>query len=178
MPSFELMEFCRIVRQRSAENAKAMLALSDIPSQQVSVLRQELDSMFRVIWMTTRNDLERQRLAEVFTSDGRFLDPNGKRITDFCMANVARLHYGWVSRIYDFGCKFIHLTKAHDYVNRDPLSDITVAERNEIRTFFHVFHGAVLSENFTYMDVVPLIPSIFAKLQSNLKYELSKLEKS
>lgn len=176
MSSAAIQEFCRIVRERSSANEQAMTRLSDLPGHQVGILRQELDSMLRVIHLRLSDEITRDQIAQDFVAGRGFLKANGSRITDAEMLREARLHYGWVTRIYDFGCKFIHLSTAHDFESHDPLDDLRASDRSEIRSFFRDFHGADLAEGFSYRDVLPLIPSIFRKLKDNAAYELQCLE--
>ena len=57
--------FCRQIRSRTAEHRSAMLALSALPGQMVSVLRQELDSLVRVIFVLSQGDRAyRRQLVE------------------------------------------------------------------------------------------------------------------
>ena len=54
-----LEAFCRQIRLRSSDNKRAfqLLESGDIPSQMVAVLRQELDSMIRVIYLLSQSDM-------------------------------------------------------------------------------------------------------------------------
>ena len=176
MSTAAIQEFCRIVRERSSTNEQAMNRLFDFPGHQVGILRQELDSMLRVVYLRLCDEATRNEIAGRFVSGLGFLHRNGSRITDAEMLREARPHYGWVARIYDFGCRFIHLSTAHDFINHDPLDKLCTADREEIRTFFRDFHGALLAADFTYQDVLPLLPSIFKKLKDNAELELTDLE--
>ncbi len=67
--------FCKIIRQRSAENRQAIESMSvhlgGTLSPAFSVLRQELDSMVRVVFLLSIDDLcERRRLIRT-TLDGQ-----------------------------------------------------------------------------------------------------------
>lgn len=52
----EIDTFCRQVRARSAEHRQAVQALSALPGQMVSILRQEVDSLVRVVFLLSQDD--------------------------------------------------------------------------------------------------------------------------
>jgi hypothetical protein len=61
----KLEEFCKYITQRSNEHKKAVSRIRDLPGIVASILRQELDSMVRVIYLLSISDLtERNRLME------------------------------------------------------------------------------------------------------------------
>ncbi len=51
-------EFCNIIRKRSHEHALAMSRIEDLPSMMISILRQEIDSLVRVIYLYSLHDTE------------------------------------------------------------------------------------------------------------------------
>jgi len=63
-------QFCKIVRQRSLENKKAidLLSRTGITGQVMAVLRQELDSMVRVIFLLSQTIDERNHLISLTLS--------------------------------------------------------------------------------------------------------------
>jgi len=68
MTASTLEMFCRQIRQRSEENKKAFSILfhNDIIGNSVSILRQELDSMIRVIYLLSIDDIDyRNELIEL-----------------------------------------------------------------------------------------------------------------
>ena len=77
----DIKKFCELLRTRSAEHTKAMQRVNDLPSMMASILRQELDSMIRVIYLLSISDFdERKRLIKQ-TLDGKKwteLTRNGK----------------------------------------------------------------------------------------------------
>lgn len=61
----EVKKFCKILRKRSAEHSQAMVRLNDLQGMMASILRQELDSMVRAIFLLVISDLsERNRLIK------------------------------------------------------------------------------------------------------------------
>jgi hypothetical protein len=57
----EVQAFCRQVRARSVDNQRAMGAMRALPGQMISVLRQELDSLVRVVFLLSQADREYRR---------------------------------------------------------------------------------------------------------------------
>lgn len=153
-----------------------MNQLSRLPGHQVGILRQELDSMVRAIWLGHCNPAERHRLAEMFQQSGEFRQVSGGRITDAAMVALAGRLHGWTQRVYKFGCAFIHLSNAHDFQNRDPFVDLTDFDRREIIEHISNYHGLRLPESFGFHDLVPVLPQVFDKIRGNLECELSDLE--
>lgn len=153
-----------------------MNQLSGLPGHQVGVLRQELDSMVRAIWLGHCNASDKQRLAELFQQSGEFRKVSGGRITDTEMVSLAGSLYGWSQRVYKFGCAFIHLSNLHDYQNRDPFLDLSDLDRREIIEHISNYHSVRLNDDFSLDDLVPVLPRIFEKIRGNLECELADLE--
>src|SRR5580692_3874626 len=89
--------FCRQVRARSSEHSEAILAVRALPGQMVSILRQELDSMVRVIFLLSQKDMEyRKKLIEDAVTGKKWTHPNSRKaITDREMVNLANHLHGW-----------------------------------------------------------------------------------
>ena len=153
-----------------------MSQLAGLPGHQASVLRQELDSMVRAIWLQHCDDIERQRLIEVFLRDGEFRKQTGGRITDADMVVLSESLHNWTQRVYKFGCAFIHLSNLHDYRRRDPFLDLCEADRTEIIEHVSNYHFIRLSNDFGFNDLVHVFPQIFQKIRRNLECELERLE--
>jgi hypothetical protein len=128
--------FCRQIRSRSDEHRRAvgLMQLGGLPSQIISILRQELDSKIRVIYLLSIPDnLQRLKLIRA-TINGKAWThaDSGKKITDRDMVELANTLQGWTESVYRFGCSFIHLSNFHDYRDRDPMKSISVAEKEAI----------------------------------------------
>lgn len=99
---------CSILRKRSSEHATAISRILDLPGMMVSILRQELDSMVRAIYLLSKNDLsERERLIQQ-TLNGEVwtvLTVNGKhkKVTDREMVELSNQLQGWTLSVYKFG---------------------------------------------------------------------------
>src|SRR5262249_40018997 len=117
-----LETFCRQVRARSAEHREAIHLLHGrrLLSQVVAILRQELHSMVRVIFLLSIGDRPyRQQLIDG-SVNGEKWTVKGKKacITDREMVELAQTLQGWTQSVYKFGCAFIHLSSFHDYQHR------------------------------------------------------------
>jgi hypothetical protein len=115
--------FCRQVRARSAEHRRAMTAVQGIPGQMVSILRQELDSLVRVVFLLSQADRQyRSQLIEDSVAGRRWHRRNSRQhVTDREMVQLTDTLHGWTKSVYAFGCAFIHLSSFHDHHVRDPL---------------------------------------------------------
>jgi hypothetical protein len=172
--------FCRQVRARSNEHRLAMRLLhgNRLPGQAVSILRQELDSMVRVIFLLSVSDpIYRRQLVEASVSGDKWT-ANGKsaRITDKEMVDLAQNLHGWTESVYKFGCAFVHLSALHDYQDRDPLGMIPSEEKEAILKHMRYYHGIPSRADITAHDLIPYLPMVFDKVSTNLECYLQDLE--
>ena len=153
-------KFIEIVKTRSAENKKSIHLLFEngIIGNCISILRQELDSFIRVIYLGKLGDMnERQRLMGLTINGQEWneLTINGKlkKITDRDMVNFANVLFGYINYVYKFGCGFIHLSNNHDFQNENP------------------FENELTLENFK-----PYLLMVYEKVSSNMLYHLDELK--
>lgn len=176
--------FCRQVRVRSKENAAAvhLLYKHSILSQIISILRQELDSMVRVIYLLNISDATyREELIEASVNGKKWLEQGTKKpITDRQMVELADKLNGWTKSVYKFGCAFIHLSNLHDYQARDPIKAISTEEREDIVQHLEYYHGFSFNptkiDELRFDDIVPYLPRVFEKIASNLECYVKDLE--
>lgn len=171
---------CRQVRSRSKENEAAILALSGqhLVAPLVGLLRQELDSMIRVIYLLSITDeARREELIDACVMGKEWVHRNGKRITDAEMVRLANKLHGWSNSVYRFGCAFIHLSRFHDYLARDPYAALPPEEQSAILQHLRYYHGGPMSEKPSFQDIVPFLPNVFNKISSNLLCYIEKLER-
>lgn len=168
-----LQKFCRIVRARSSENKAAILALmeANLIGNAMSVLRQELDSMVRVIYLLSLSETERNKLIQKTLSGAKW------GITDRDMVNISNHCHGWTESVYKFGCAFIHLSQFHDYLSDDPFSKICPNEANDIKEHLHCYHGFPLNNEINAENLRPYLLRIFNKISGNLECYVENLEK-
>ena len=156
-----------------------MWAVRALPGQMVSILRQELDSLVRVIYLLSQEDQSyRSKLIEDAASGRKWTRPNSRKaITDREMVDLANALHGWTKSVYSFGCAFIHLSNLHDHKSRDPLGQIPAAERAAILQHLRYYHGGPREDSHTFDDVVPLLPMVFQKIADNLECYVKQIEK-
>ncbi len=172
--------FCRTVSQRSDEHVKALSRVLDLPSQMFAILRQELDSLVRVIFILSMENLaERNAMINTFLNERRMVVTTAKnksrKVTDREMVDLAQNLHGWTKSVYSFGCSFIHLSKAHDHSNDDPVNKITESEKAQIVNHLLHYHGGTITEDFTFSELLPYLPNVLDKISGNLKCYLDDL---
>ena len=160
-----------MIEARSREHHEAMrvaldkgwLAIAD------SVLRMELDSMIRVIWLLRHPDTREQILASCVAGQG--FNEGRKRISDTTLAEDAVKVNGWVQAVYHFGNTFVHLTNAHDYAVLDPFQ--AYERRGEVIEFLNRYHpgkvpGGPVDDSSTLRDLDAYAPYVLEKITSRL----------
>lgn len=104
----------------------------------ISILRQELDSFVRVIYLGQISDFnERERLmSQTLSGEKWILTSNNKlkQITEKDMVDKANELKGYVHYVYKFGCGFIHLSDFHDYATTNPFDKLDY--QNSLTLFF------------------------------------------
>lgn len=171
--------FCRLVRERSKENSQALHLLyrARLISPLISTLRQELDSLIKVLYLLSISNLEyRDRLIQASVEGRKWRDEEGHYITDRKMVDKANELYGWTNSVYRFGCAFVHLSNFHDYQARDPMNMISYEEKNDILRHMRYYHGGPSQDNPTLEDLVEYLPRVGEKISSNLQTYLEHLE--
>jgi hypothetical protein len=178
MTSLEM--FCRQIRARSTEHREAIHLLHSrrLLSQVVAILRQELDSMVRVIFLLAIADKPyRQQLIDASVNGAKWtVKGKSAGITDREMVELAQSLHGWTQSVYKFGCAFIHLSSFHDYEHRDPLLALPKNEKAAILKHMQAYHGGPTVPEPTFEDLLPYFPAIFEKVAGNLEYYVQHLE--
>jgi hypothetical protein len=154
-----------------------LLSTAGLAGQMLAVLRQELDSMVRVIYLLTQA-LPRRALLLQDSIEGRKRSQEGSRtpVTDREMVDLAQHLQVWTRSVYKFGCAFIHLSNLHDYNDRDPLEQLPHDERQDVVRHCRAYHGGPHTGAPIFADLVPYIPRVLEKIASNLECYLAKLE--
>jgi hypothetical protein len=175
-----LETFCRQIRARSAQHREALHLLHGrgLVSQVVAILRQELDSMVRVIFLLSIADKPyRQQLIDASVA-GEKWTVKGKSacITDREMVELAQSLHGWTKSVYKFGCAFIHLSNCHDYEHRDPFRALPADVKTAILNHMQSYHGGPAGPDPAFDDLLPYLPAVFEKVAGNLECYVQKLE--
>jgi hypothetical protein len=155
--------------------------LHGVLSPAFSILRQELDSMIRVIYLLQTSDQnERQRLIQ-YTLQGekwQISTPKGKfrKVTDREMVDLAQQLQGWTQSVYRFGCAFVHLSDFHNHLVQDPFQRLSEEERQNVLSHMRAYHGGPLHDNPDMAELSCYLPRVFDKISGNLKCYLEQLE--
>ena len=173
-----LEQFCSTVRARSSEHAKAVRILSKngLFGQVISVLRQELDSMVRAIFLLNQSQDERNHLIEQMLNGQRWRLRNNSIVFDKTMVDLANNLQGWTQSVYKFGCAFIHLSSSHNYLSIDPFENIDESEINNIKRHLNQYHGFPLENTLSMASIAMILPMVFEKIKDNLEFYLKDLE--
>ncbi|OFY51335.1 MAG: hypothetical protein A2W85_03675 [Bacteroidetes bacterium GWF2_41_31] len=171
-------QFCKIVRQRSLENKHAidLLSRTGLTGQVMAVLRQELDSMVRVIFLLSQTIDERNHLISLTLSGQKWRLRSNAQVTDKQMVELADTLNGWTKSVYKFGCAFIHLSTFHDYAFNDPFENLGLDEINSIKTHLNYYHGFPMTDGLTMSSISFYLPRVFDKIESNLESYIQSLE--
>ena len=178
--------FCTMIQQRSDENRRAMQCFAvpyGVVSPAFSILRQELDSMIRVIYLLLRPNLhERERLigATLHGEKWKVTTVNGKLrdITDREMVDAAQQLQGWTRSVYRFGCAFVHLSDFHNHFAVDPFQRLSQDEREDILRHMRNYHGGPLNDNPDMREIADYVPRVFDKIADNLRHYVEQLARN
>lgn len=180
MADSELAIFCRQVRKRSQENRKALSLLhhNALTGNIMGILRQELDSMVRCVFLLSVTDRQyRKRLLHDSVNGNRWRSKDGKRnITDKDMVDLSSRLHGWTQNVYAFGCGFIHLSPFHDYPNRDPFDSLSPEDRRDVAHYLRYYHGVAMDHTTKLRDIEFVLPQVFEKISNNLECYIRDLE--
>jgi uncharacterized protein (DUF1015 family) len=177
--------FCDMIRNRSEENQRAMRCFFNthgVLSPAVSILRQEMDSMIRVIYLLTIKDLaERRRLINSTLEGKKWMVPTSKGklkiLTDRAMIDIAQQLQGWTQSVYRFGCAFIHLSNFHNHLVQNPFDALSEPERQDILSHMRYYHGGPCHDNPDMDELSDYLPQVLEKITDNLRRYLEPLER-
>jgi hypothetical protein len=176
----EKEQFCRILRERSKEHRTAinLMLQNELYGQSISILRQELDSMVRVIFLLDEADLSvRDHYINQTLNNKKWTLPNSKTIvTDRNMVDLANFLFGWTQSVYRLGCAFIHLSPMSDYKNGNPFAQLTQEEKDEVKEHLHNYHGFLSTNDLTMETISPFLQRVFTKVADNLEAYIQGLE--
>lgn len=171
--------FLRQIRSRSAEHRRAFDTLYNdrLYGVCISILRQELDSLVRTVYLLSKPIDRRMELISASAQGHRWLQEYSRKpITDKEMVELTQLLHGWTRSVYQFGCAFIHLSANHDYSDRDPYLMIDDGERESILSHCRHYHGGPSSDTPTMDDFIPFLPAIMEKVSNNLTSYIRAIE--
>ena len=172
-------QFCRILRERSADHLSAGRLLFDnqLYGQVISTLRQELDSMVRAIFLLNQDLATRQHFIGQTLQNEKWTWPNTRtQITDRNMVDLANTLYGWTNSVYKLGCAFIHLSPMADYRNENPFQQLSTVETDDIKQHLNAYHSFPLNNDLNMITISPYLLKVLDKVSRNLEYYIRDLE--
>ncbi|MCL7987389.1 hypothetical protein M8998_05485 [Sphingobacterium sp. lm-10] len=168
-------KYIALIQKRSEENEKAIMLLFDqnLIGNCIAILRQELDSFIRVMYLGRISDFhERERLMNqtLLGEKWSILTPNNKikYVTYRDMVEKSTELKGYIQYVYKFGCAFIHLSDFHNYIEENPFEKLDYSEQFDIVLYLHQYHGFNRNSELTVENISYLIPNIFEKISKNL----------
>jgi len=171
-----------LIQKRSEENKNALnlLVSQRLFGACISILRQELDSFIRVMYLGRLSDTsERERLMNQTLSGEKWtvLTTNSKwkQVTDKNMVEKANELKGYIHYVYKFGCGFIHLSDFHDYERTNPFDKLNDTEQTDIKYYLNQYHHFPIDCPLTVENVSRLIPDVFEKISANLTCYFGKI---
>jgi hypothetical protein len=178
-------KFCKMIRCRTNENRAAMNLLfphNQVVSPAFSIIRQEVDSMVKVIFLLSVSDLqERERLVRstLIGEKWKTPTPNGRwrNITDKELVELSQKLHRWTLSVYKFGCAFIHLSDFHNHLSENPFEKLSEEEKQDILAHMRYYHNGPSNDNPSIKELASYFPRIFEKIASNLECYVSSLEK-
>jgi hypothetical protein len=165
-------QFCQILRERSAEHTSAGRLLFENKNygQVISILRQELDSLVRAVFLLSHNLVKRQHFISQTLQNTKWTQPNSRSyITDRQMVDQTDKLHGWTNSVYKLGCAFIHLSPMANYKNSNPFQQLTQIEISDIKQHLHNYHGFSLSDDLNMETISPYLLKVLDKVSSNLE---------
>lgn len=134
--------------------------------------------MVRVMFLLSIADRRRRHeLMRASIGGMEWRHPNGRRITDRQMVELATRLQGWAASVYRFGCSFIHLSKYHDYLATDPLRLLSRSEVADLLAHIRFYHGGLHMPAPRFGELIPYLPAVFAKISDNLRCYVDALER-
>lgn len=179
--SVQVDRLCTILRQRSADHTSAVEVL--LPTQNygqvISILRQELDSLVRTVFLLSNDLGTRRHLIEQTLHNVRWTLPGTRTlVTDRDMVNLANRLHGWTNSVYKLGCAFIHLSPLADYRNTNPFDQLSVEETRDIMQHMHQYHDFPLNAPLNMETVGPYLQRVFNKVKMNLEWYINRLQEN
>ena len=179
-----VQKFRELVTHRSEQNRKSVeiLHAQGLHENVMAILRQEIDSFVRVIYVLSCYDYDyATKLLDDCLEGRRWTKENSKILTDREMVDrTALTSGGWEGVAYKFGCSFIHLSNLCDLRNVDIEKVLTSIERANIADYINQYHfydkEIKFPTSFTIDDIAHIAPAIFIKIHDNIKRSLGELD--
>ena len=170
-----LRSYMRLVEKRSREHNQAfgMLYAQGLYGACAAIVRQEIDNLMRVDYLAFSVPFsDRDELCRYVFSGTRWQRPtrNGKftDIRDVEFQTYAEDNHSWVSLVYEYSSKFIHLTNFWDYGVSDPLITMPADDQSKIVSYLSQYHDFP-RRDLKMNDLFDYLPQVFEKIRSNIE---------
>lgn len=171
--------FCNLLRERSTEHISSgqLLFANGHYGQVVSILRQELESLVKAVFLIDQDIPTRLYFIEQTLNNNRWTYPNTRTlVTDRHMVDKADKLWGWTASVYKLGCAFIHLSPMANYKNENPFLQLTDDEIRNVKQHLHTYHGFPLSNDLSMITVSPYLLKVLTKVAGNLECYIQDIE--
>lgn len=177
----QTVQFCKILRDRSAEHVSAgrLMHANGHYGQIISILRQELDSLVRAVYLLSKDLNTRSHFINQTLQNVRWTLPDSRTVvTDRQMVDLTDTLHGWTNSVYKLGCAFIHLSPLVDYKNGNPFRKLSQTEIIIIKMHLHNYHGFSLTDDLDMTTIKPYLLRVLDKVSSNLECYIEYLEQN
>jgi hypothetical protein len=164
-----LDQFLRAARFRSEQNRAALdlLLKAEIYGIAIGLLRQEIDTFVRLVYLESVDERTAASLLTQFV-DGKRWSRGGRLIRDGEMIEIAKAPNEWVRIAYDFGCKLIHFSMLHECKSIDPFVRISSEDRQTIVGFLRSYHG-YRDADIDLRRFVRFLPKVMNKISGKIE---------
>jgi hypothetical protein len=176
-------QFVELVRLRSEENRNSLELLYDkeLIGNCMSILRQELDTFIRIIYLGRLSDMDERHRLMKSTLDGdewkvQTVNKKWKKVIDKDMVDYANELFGYIRYVYKFGCGFIHLSINHNYKVENPFDILGYEDKINIKQYLHQYHNYPIDLELNIKNFKPYIPNVFSKISDNMLYHNDELK--
>lgn len=175
-------KYIELIKNRSEENRKSISLLfrQNLIGNCLSILRQELDSFIRLMYLGRISDIsERERLMNQTLNGEKWkvqtVNHKWKSVTDREMVEKATELKGYIQFVYKFGCAYIHLSDFHNYKTENPFEKLSFSQQFDIKMYLNQYHGFSQQNELTVSNISPLLLNVFDKISSNMACYYSEI---
>lgn len=170
MSNEKIDAWVRLAKRRSSENSDAMAFFVSGRSMSgaFGILRQELDTLVRAMFLLRQRMEVREMLISQTLSGEKWRLPDGSLITDREMVDLATELEGWSEYVYKLGCAFIHLSDLHSGEDADLAARLSEEQVRDIQRYVRHYHGVEISDDVRLAELFAVSSGVFRKISGNL----------
>jgi hypothetical protein len=174
-------EYKKLINHRLDENVKSFKLLFEMKhyGNCISIMRQELDQIMKLLFLLNRNKVERKQFMESSIESHKWFVLNKENrkeyITEEDIAKYSESLSGWDKSIYEFGLAFGHLTNSFNYGSKDPIKSMNDIYRKMLYDYIKGYHDKDYPKDFSLDDLIPILPMIFDSISFHLQSYMKEL---